>query len=155
MIQTNRTVQPVIPPFQPDGNLPPGIHYATWQEVATIFGFTAHRANLLRGLLIALRSLSRAACLKIYLDGSFDSDKEHPNDFDVAWETENVDAGLLTPVFLDFSNFRQSQKEAFGGEFFPADWPADRHGRTYLEFFQADREGSPRGIVSIDLRTLP
>ena len=145
----------MIPLFQPDGKLPPGIHDATWEETARRFGASTYRYSLLRGLLTALRSLSQAGCLKIYLDGSFVTDKEFPNDFDVAWETKNVNEALLRPVFLDFSNLRQSQKEAFGGEFFPADWQADRQGRTYLEFFQTDREGFPKGIVSIDLRTLP
>ena len=110
---------------------------------------------MLRGLLAALRSLSRAGYLKVYLDGSFVADKEFPNDYDVAWETMEVNEALLRPVFLEFSNLRQSQKETFGGEFFPADWLADRQGRTYLDFFQTDREGTPKGIVSIDLRTLP
>ena len=145
----------MIPPFQPDGNLPSGIHDSSWEDAAERFGVNPHRASLLRGLLTALRSLRRAGCLKIYLDGSFVTDKEFPNDFDVAWETGNVSETLLRPVFLDFSNLRQSQKETFGGEFFPADWQADRQGRTYLEFFQTDRDGSPKGIVSIDLRTLP
>ena len=145
----------MIPTFQPDGSLPPGIHEATWQEAAKRFGANTYRTNLLQGLLTALRSLSRAGCLKAYLDGSFVSDKEFPNDYDVAWETLGVDEALLKPIFLEFHNLRQSQKEAFGGEFFPADWLADRQGRTYLEFFQTDREGSPKGIVSIDLRTLP
>ena len=145
----------MIPPFQPDGNLPPGVHDATWQEASERFGASAYRTTLLRGLLGALLSLKRAGCQKIYLDGSFVTGKSFPDDFDVAWETENINEELLTPVFLDFSNRRRSQKLAFGGEFFPADWPADRQGRTYLEFFQTDREGSPKGIVSIDLRTLP
>ena len=145
----------MIPPFQSDGNLPPGIHDATWQEAAERFGSTTYRTELLRGLITALRSLSRAGCLKIYLDGSFVADKEVPGDFDVAWETENVNDALLRPIFLEFSNLRQAQKQAFGGEFFPADWQADRQGRTYLEFFQTDQEGTPKGIVAIDLRTLP
>ena len=145
----------MIPLFQLDGNLPPGIHDATWQEAIERFGIGTYRTRLLQGLLTALRSLSQAGCLKIYLDGSFVSDKEFPGDFDVAWETENVKEGLLNPIFLEFSNLRQAQKQAFGGEFFPADWQADRQGRTYLEFFQSDQEGTPKGIVAIDLRTLP
>ena len=145
----------MIPPFRPDGNLPPGIHDAIWQEAAERFGVNPYRIELLRGLLAALQILRQAGCLKIYLDGSFVSGKEAPNDFDMAWETENVKEELLSPIFLEFSNLRQSQKQAFGGEFFPADWLADRQGRTYLEFFQTDLEGNPKGIVAIDLRTLP
>ena len=147
----------MIPPFRLDGNLPPGIHDATWQKAAERFGVNSYRIELLRGLLTALQSLRQAGCLKIYLDGSFVADKEVPGDFDVAWETENVKEELLSPIFLEFSDLRQAQKQAFGGEFFPfpADWLADRQGRTYLEFFQTDLEGNPKGIVAIDLRTLP
>ena len=145
----------MIPSFRPDGNLPPGIHDATWQEAAERFRFNAHRTRLLQGLLSALRSLDQTGCLKVYFDGSFVTDKEFPNDYDVAWETVNVNEALLRLVFLEFSNLRQAQKEAFRGEFFPADWLADRQGNTHLEFFQTDRDGSPKGIVAIDLRTLP
>ena len=41
------------------------------------------------------------------------------------------------------------------GELFPADWEADECGKTYLEFFQADQEDTPKGIITIDLRWLP
>ena len=66
-----------------------------------------------------------------------------------------MDARLLHPALLDFSNRSQAQKLVFGGELFPADWEADEQGRTFLEFFQTDQQASPKGIVVIDLRTLP
>ena len=145
----------MIPPFLPNGYLPPGIHEATWREVSERFGTNPHRRTLLDGLLQALHSLRQAGCLKIYLNGSFVTDKEHPGDFDVAWETANVNPRMLDRRLLDFSNRRQAQKQAFGGELFPADWEADEHGQTFLEFFQTDQEAIPKGIVVIDLRTLP
>ena len=145
----------MIPPFQPNGYLPPGVHETTWQQVNEHFGTNPHRRTLLIGLKQALESLRQSGCRKIYLDGSFATDKELPDDFDVAWETTNVDPGLLNATLLDFSNRRQAQKLAFGGELFPADWEADEHGRTFLEFFQNDQQAIPKGIVAIDLRTLP
>ena len=145
----------MIPPFQPNGYLPPGVHETTWQQITEHFGTNPHRRTLLIGLKQALESLRQSGCRKIYLDGSFATDKEFPGDFDVAWETTNVDPGLLNATLLDFSNRRQSQKLAFGGELFPADWEADEHGRTFLEFFQTDQQAIPKGIVAIDLRTLP
>lgn len=66
-----------------------------------------------------------------------------------------MDPRLLDATLLDFSNRRQAQKLAFGGELFPADWEADEHGRTFLEFFQTDQQDLPKGIIAIDLRTLP
>lgn len=145
----------MIPPFQPNGYLPPGVHQATWRQVVERFGTNPHRNTLLQGLLRALNNLRESGCRRIYLDGSFATDKELPADFDGAWETTTVDARLLHPALLDFTNRRQAQKLAFGGELFPADWEADEQGRTFLEFFQTDQQAIPKGIVIIDLRTLP
>ena len=145
----------MIPPFQPNGYLPPGIHDATWQQVAQRLATNSHRRTLLQGLIQAARSLRQSGCQKIYLDGSFATDKQLPADYDVAWETANVDPRLLNVTLLDFSNRRQAQKMTFGGELFPADWEADEQGRTFLEFFQTDQQDIPKGIIAIDLRTLP
>lgn len=87
----------MIPPFQPNGYLPPGIHEATWQQAAERLATNSHRRTLLQGLLLAL----------------------------------------------------------LGGELFPADWEADEQGRTFLEFFQTDQQDIPKGIIAIDLGTLP
>ena len=106
-------------------------------------------------MLQALENLRQSGCRKIYLDGSFATNKEFPGDFDVAWETVDVDPRLLNAILLDFSNRRQAQKLAFGGEFFPADWEADDQGRTFLEFFQTHHQGTPKGIIAIALRTFP
>ena len=54
------------------------------------------------------------------------------------------------PVLLDFKNKRAAQKAKYGGELFPASISADGY-RTYLEFFQIDRNGKEKGIVAIDL----
>lgn len=66
-----------------------------------------------------------------------------------------MDASLLDPVLLDFSEGRRSQKERFGGELFPSIAQAEPEGRRFLEFFQCDREtGEPKGIVAVDLKDL-
>ena len=75
--------------------------------------------------------------------------------FDVAWDTTGVTPLLLHPALLVFDHRRTAQKITFMGELFPADWEADERGKTYLEFFQADQEDTPKGIIAIDLRLLP
>ena len=141
----------MIPAFNSDGNLPPGVHWATWQEFAARFGTTPHRQQLLKGLKSALDSLSKAGCQTVYIDGSFVTKKENPNDFDACWDLTGVDPSLLDPILLLFDNKRVAQKVKYKGELFPASCRADRVGNTYLDFFQIDRDGNPKGIVAIDL----
>jgi hypothetical protein len=145
-----------IPPFEEGGNLPPGIHDATWEEIVDRFGNTARREELLAGLQEALLTLRDAGCRRAYLDGSFVTTKEEPGDFDACWEVTDVDAGQLDPVLLTFTDARRAQKERFGGELFPAEAAAEPHGTRFLEYFQRDKiTGDPKGIVALDLETLP
>lgn len=141
----------MIPGFRPDGTLPPGEHEATWREIVQTFGTTPHRRGLLAGLRRALQALRDAGCRRAYIDGSFVTTTPLPRDYDGCWETLSVDADALDPVLLDLDFPRTQQKEKYGGEMFPASWPADRQGRTFRDFFQADRDGNPKGIVVIDL----
>ena len=141
----------MIPKFNSDGNLPPGVHWANWQEFAYCFGKTPHRQRLLRGLKSALDSLSKAGCQVVYIDGSFVTKKENPNDFDGCWDIKGVDPELLDPILLNLDNKREKQKAKYQGELFPASGKADVTGKTYLDFFQIDRNGNPKGIVAINL----
>ncbi len=155
----------MIPPFDPaSGNLPPGIHEAPWAEVVARFGHTSHRLTLLSGPKAGLDALRAAGCRRAYLDGSFVTAKETrfgapPGDFDACWETAGVDfpaLALAAPDLFDFRPGRPGQKARFGGEFFPAEVPADAAGAQFLDYFQRDkRTGEPKGIVAIDLGEQP
>jgi hypothetical protein len=141
-----------ISAFLSDGNLPAGIHLASWQEIETILGFNERQRELLAGLKRACQSLKQAGCPRIYIDGSFTTNKEFPGDFDVCWERTGVNATLLDPVLLDFSNKRAAHKAKYGGELFVASSIADLKSRkSFLQFFQEDRLGNPKGIIAVDL----
>ena len=142
----------MIPQFDADGLLPAGIHWATWDEVAGTFGITPWRRRLLDGLEMAIDSLRRAGCRTVYIDGSFVTSKEVPNDFDACWEEAGVEPELLDPVLLQFDAGRAAQKARYLGELFPASLGATVEGMSFLEFFQTDREtGGSKGIVAVDL----
>jgi hypothetical protein len=142
----------MIPPFDERGNLPPGIHKASWNEVEIRFGQSPKRRYLLAGLREALTSLRRAGCHTVYLNGSFTTAKEEPGDFDACWAPIGVDLKILDPLFLDFSNGRQAQKQRFGGELFPADMIVDPERIRILDFFQRERvTGQAKGIVEVNL----
>jgi hypothetical protein len=143
----------MIPPLDPTtGNLPPGVHQAGWQEVVAAFGATPHRQRLLAGLRRAAQSLRLAGCRTLYLDGSFVTGKLVPGDYDGCWDAAGVNPTLLDDVLLDMSNGRLRQKAKYGGELFVAGWIESGSGRSFLEFFQTDKDtGNLKGIVALDL----
>ena len=88
----------------------------------------------------------------MFLDGSFVTGKEMPGDYDACWAVDSVNEDNLDPVFLDFDDHRARQKARFLGEYFPADVPEGVSGKTFLEFFQRDKEsGEPKGIVALNM----
>lgn len=142
----------MIPEFTTHGLLPQGVHPATLEEVLERFGGNERRDQLLAGLVKALRLLRAAGCRCVYINGSFVTAKERPNDIDACWDVEGVDPDALDPVFFDFDDGRAAQKARFGAEFFPAQMPEGVTGRTFLEFFQVDRQtGEPKGIIELRL----
>lgn len=146
----------MIPPFDERGNLSPGIHKADWSELEAAFGRSPRRAALLTGLQRALDSLRGAGCRTVYVDGSFVTATAMPGDFDACWDAVGVDPDALDPVLLDFTYGRRAQKKRFGGELFPVDAAAEPSGTRFVDYFQRDRgTGEPKGIIQIDLETLP
>jgi hypothetical protein len=123
------------------------------ETVVSLLAFTPRRGRLLAGLKEAISLLKIAGCHTVYVDGSFVTRKPEPGDFDACWAVDGVEADKLDAVFLDFSNSRARQKARFLGEFFPAELPEGLTGRTFLEFFQTDKEtGAPKGILALNLR---
>jgi hypothetical protein len=145
----------MLPPFDALGNLPAGVHWAEWQELEERFGGTSHRRRLLKGLLRALQNLRDAGCRIAYLDGSFISSCERPRDYDGCWEVHGVQVERIDPVLTTFANGRVLQKAKYLGELFPSHAHADAGGRTFLAFFQTDKNtGDAKGIVALRLEGL-
>lgn len=130
--------------------LPPGVHFATLKEIEEQFAISDHRKYLFSGFRKGVLALRKAECRKIFLDGSFVTEKPVPCDFDVCWDTTGVDISKLDTVFLDFSDGRKKQKERFQGEFFPANRIADSNC-FFVDFFQIDKyTGNAKGIICIN-----
>jgi hypothetical protein len=143
----------MIPVWLDNGDLPPGVHFATWVEIEDRLTFNPRRKRLFDGFRRACAVLREAGCRLVYLDGSFVTRKEHPGDFDAVWDIQNVDDDRLDPVFRDLSHGRAAQKRGFLGEFFPAQLPEGATGRAFLEFFQVNKlTGETKGILAIRMR---
>jgi hypothetical protein len=66
----------VIPEWDENGNLPPGVHFGEWEEFEERFGTTVKRENLIRGWKLAMTQLKAAGASNIYIDGSFVTSKK-------------------------------------------------------------------------------
>lgn len=142
----------MIPPFDSEGNLPIGVHVATWDEIVRRYGWNDRRRELLAGLREALDNLRSAGCPRAYVDGSFVTSESKPRDFDGCWEPAGVDLLRLDPTLYDFANERRAQKRKYGGELFPASFIADAAGFSFFDLFQLVRGTDGRkGIIAIDL----
>lgn len=142
-----------IPDFDENGNLPPGIHWTTYEAFEERFGTNGSRRSQIEGLKKAMEHLKNAGCRTIYINGSFITDKPKPNDFDACWDTEDVNFKYLqthAPKLLNTSD-RNAQKATYKGEIFPSEQPVGIYAMNSLEFFQRDREKNPKGIIAIDL----
>src|SRR5262249_2622372 len=138
------------------GNLPAGVHPFEWEEFVARFGWNSRRRHLIAGMRSALLALRSAGCTLAFIDGSFVTAKDLPGDFDACWDVSGVDPGLIDPVLLKFDDGRMAQKLKYGGELFPAQLPNGLSGKTFMEFFQTDKQtGNAKGIVALDLRRLP
>lgn len=146
----------MLPAFTADGLLPEGLHRANWSDVAERFGCTGRRRRLLAGLQDAATNLRDAGVRYLWLDGSFTTAKPDPDDYDCAWHADGVDLSRVDPVLTDPADLRAGryrQKAKYGGEFLVGNESST--GMPFQLYFQQDRDGRTKGVVLLDLRTLP
>lgn len=143
----------MIPKLNKRGELPPGLHPTTLTEVGQRFAITARRRKLFDGLARVCENLRTAGVPRMYIDGSFVTDKAGPRDVDGCWDVdEHVRVEAIDPVFLDFSHHRRAMKRKYGVDFFVANTIELGSGMPFVGFFQINRDGNPKGILVIELR---
>ena len=141
-----------IPAFDEYGNLPPGVHEATWGEIVAHFGETPERRRLLAGLRAALDLLAACGCRRAWLDGSFVTDVERvvgrpPGDVDVCWEVARVDLARLAataPELHPLSGAPAVRHRRYGGDYFAVSEPL---APGMVEQFQWARGARRKGLV--------
>ncbi len=133
----------MLPTFDDNGRLPPGIHAATLAEVEARFG---RGSELRRVQFESVRWMIdlavRAGVRRIVLNGSFVTDIIEPNDVDCAlligagYPKDQAAAGELADG-LPFLQIVIVRHKAFD--------------RLVGEFFATDRMGRPKGVVEVVL----
>ena len=142
----------MIPPLNDKGQLPPGIHQATWDEFVERYALTSHRRQLLAGMKRLIRHLRSVNCKSLFVNGSFVTIKEKPNDYDACWNVVGVKFEQIDPILLHADEAgKQAMQRKYGGDIRPDQFSPTELDGTYLEFFQLDRDGNAKGIVELSL----
>lgn len=131
----------MIPPYNDDGYLPPGIHPATLEEIAERFGQESELRQVQMQSLRWLVDLARQVGVqRIVVNGSFVTDKLEPND---------VDCVLL--IGPEFPRDAAAEAELLGGLPFINMELVD--GEAFQQFtertFATDRNLVPKGMVEV------
>lgn len=133
----------MIPQFQDDGLLPPGIYQANLEELAKRFGIQSEIRKVQVESLRWLVDLAvRAGALRLVVNGSFVTSEEEPNDVDCVLlidETFPVDA--------------EAEAELLNGLPFLDIELVTREGFDFLveTAFASDRQQRPKGMVEVIL----
>ena len=133
----------MIPTFNDDGYLPPGIHVALLDEIDERFGQSSEiRRAQMESLRWLVEAAKRAGVLRMVINGSFVTDSLEPNDVDCALlvgeqspETAEIEAELM--AVFPFVEFQIVRNEGF----------------QFLveELFASDRVECPKGVVEVRL----
>lgn len=147
----------MIPEFTEEGLLPQGIYETDFEELRGKMGWGRRRLALLEGLERALELMAVSGVRRVYLDGSFVTDKDRPNDIDGCYDLEvgtTAEVASLqdmAPIFPPSPGNRARAKEMYGVDFFPAEASELGSGQPFLRFFQKDRQGRERGVLMLEI----
>jgi hypothetical protein len=142
-----------LPPFDPSGNLPIGVHSAPLSEVAHRFGEASGRRRFLTERLIHLHQLARETghLARLLVFGSYVTTKAAPNDVDVILVMDNdfqlEHCPAVSRILFDHG---AAQQHLSASVFWvrPAMLVLETIDQ-FLSNWQRTREGDLRGIVEI------
>lgn len=142
----------MIPDFDDEGLLPPGIRRADFDEFRerfAIFDRSDRRLQVFEQLERLVTEARKSAIVtRIIVGGSFVTAKAEPNDFDcILVLAPDIVGAELRPFEYNLVSRRMARR-LFGGDVLSALEGSDAL-EQYLEFFQTTRDGERMGIVEI------
>ena len=142
----------MLPAFQENGLLPPGVHHCDIGAFEATFAFNAHRRRILDQMQQGLGILYDAGYRLLVAGGELISRDELPKDFKLLFDCDPVPIESLDARLSNFDkNSRLLTKKVWGGHFFPASFRAKGTGPTWLRYLANDAPVGPRGLVGLSL----
>jgi hypothetical protein len=137
--------------FNSNGNLYRTVSL-TYEKFLTHFVTNPRRRHLVANALPFFRIFHSCGGQTVYIDGSFASTKEFPEDIDLCFDITPIDEIKLSAEFPQFFNIndigsirRDLQCHIF--HFHSGD-------RSLLDLLSNDREGNSKGLIKLDLKDI-
>ena len=137
--------------FNNDGVLPEGVHEIDLNGFKELFGFNYKRRDMIdQGLIPFLKELTPFNVQKIFLDGSFVTQKENPGDIDGYVVTDST-----RPLFEFVACNSERWREKYRIDLFAAlsDIPGDGSEDYWQQFFSNTSSDVPKkkGFVALNI----
>ena len=140
----------MIPQFDEQGVLPPGIYDTSLEEITLKLGGTQQREKLISGLDAYLRIWDESGFLSLaIIDGSFVTGKTDPCDIDIilAPKPEALFSYEYKTLMIWYAYDRFSSKNEFGCDVFIAANQVQLDG--WIDYFSRDEFGTLKGMLRI------
>jgi len=124
-------------------------------EVETVFVFNAHRRQLFSRLMLFLEDISTIGCdpIEAWVDGSFVTQKNQPNDIDVVLFVDYQIFELIEARLYELKKSYKKENDAYFVCVYPDTHDLHRLTRSdriyWLNQFSDDRMGRKKGIIQI------
>ncbi len=142
-----------LPDFNSEGDLPEGVHQATFDEIVSRFGVGTRQRQIVLARLTRVLEVAKATgkLERLVIFGSFITNKSHPNDVDI--------------ILIMHDDFRSNECEGVTAKLFNHLQATDEFGASvfwmrpslllfetideFIEHWQIKRDKTRRGIVEI------
>ena len=145
-----------IPKFTPNGFLPPGIYRSPYEDFASHFGSNEHRIQMLKTVDPMLRRLADQGQERVYVAGSFVSQKPFPKDIDMLVHTTSTASSSLQHTLNDLRGIKFGETMTAAKRQFNVDLMQGKASEgldcKHLKLFRASRTGEEIGIIDLKLR---
>ncbi|MSR56847.1 MAG: hypothetical protein EXS05_04150 [Planctomycetaceae bacterium] len=144
----------MIPEFNENGLLPPGLHRTDldgFRDRFAVFDRSDRRLRVFEQLERLLGEANKTTIIKrVIVGGSFVTAEAEPNDFDCILTLDPEIVGATLRPFEYNLVSRRMARRMFGGDILAA-LEGSEALNQYLDFFQTTREGERMGIVEVVL----
>jgi hypothetical protein len=124
----------------------------SYEEFKHHFGTNQRRINQINNALKFFRLFHSCGCQTVFVDGSFVSKKENPEDIDLCFDLTDMDVEKIRKVFPQF--FEPNEIGKIHREFQCHILHFDKNFTVYFDFLHEDRNGNPKGLVRLDIKNI-